>query len=290
MIKCIASDMDGTLLSSKQTVSEENRTVIKQAQKAGIEFVVATGRSYQEAIYLLQEAGISCPIISTNGAEIRSETGERIASFPLQGDKARKIADYLDQKEMYYEVFTNEGTYIKDYQKGLATIIDILSSANPYFDTDRFLENAKERIERGSVRVVDDYQPLFVDPNIEILKILAFSLDVGKKKEVEQYLLQFDVAVSSSGYDNLEITDIHAQKGLALEYFTRERKIKMEETMAIGDSYNDLSMFSRVGLAVAMGNANAEIKEKADQVTATNDENGVAKAILQSLKISNPRE
>ena len=71
MIKCIASDMDGTLLNSNQLISEENKEAIVKAQAQGIEFVVATGRSYQEATYVLDEAGITCPVICANGAEVR---------------------------------------------------------------------------------------------------------------------------------------------------------------------------------------------------------------------------
>ncbi|WP_339060413.1 Cof-type HAD-IIB family hydrolase [Tepidibacillus marianensis] len=289
MIKCIASDMDGTLLNSRQTISEENRAAINQAQESGVEFVISTGRSYQEVTYLLENTGIQCPVICSNGAEVRSETGERIASFSLQRDLANEIGDYLDQMGMYFEVYTIDGTYIKDYEEGLETVINIFASANPHFDKEQFLKNAKERIEEGRVRIVDDYQFIFADPSIEILKFLAFSLDKGILDTVDQGLKKWDVAVSSSGYDNLEITNIQAQKGIALETFVKSKNIEMKETMAIGDSYNDLSMFARVGISVAMGNANAEIKKHCDRVTATNNEHGVAKAILEALQIGNIR-
>jgi len=278
--------MDGTLLNSRQYISEENQAAIKKAQESGVEFVITTGRSYQEVIFLLENTGIQCPVICSNGAEIRSETGERIAAFPLQIELAKKIGDYLDHMGMYYELYTTNGTYIKDYEKGLETVINIFASANPQFNKEQFLKDAKRRIEEGRVRLVDDYQFLFADPSIEILKFLAFSLDKGLVNTVDQGLKKWNVAVSSSGYDNLEITNVQAQKGIALETFVKSKNIEMKETMAIGDSYNDLSMFSRVGVPVAMGNANAEIKQHCSQITATNNENGVAKAILDVLKIT----
>lgn len=92
------------------------------------------------------------------------------------------------------------------------------------------------------------------------------------------------IAVSASGKENIEINDENAQKGIAVTSFVQERHISLEETMAIGDNYNDVSMFQRVGRAVAMGNAPQEIKEFAHIVTGTNDEHGVAQAILNALE------
>src|SRR3954462_12597907 len=92
MIKCIASDMDGTLLNSIQQISEENKQAIIKAQAEGIEFLVATGRSYQEATYVLSEAGLSCPVICVNGAEIRSKEGEVLSSTPISKELARAVA------------------------------------------------------------------------------------------------------------------------------------------------------------------------------------------------------
>ncbi len=100
----------------------------------------------------------------------------------------------------------------------------------------------------------------------------------------EETLASLDeLTVTSSGHDNLEITNRNAQKGIALESFVKEKNISLSETMAIGDNYNDVSMFERVGKAVAMGNATYEIKSLCDEVTHTNEESGVAKAILSVL-------
>ncbi len=68
MIKCVATDMDGTLLDAKMQVSQENKKAIEAAQAQGVEVVVATGRSYFEARFALDEADIHCPVICINGA------------------------------------------------------------------------------------------------------------------------------------------------------------------------------------------------------------------------------
>lgn len=285
MIKCVAIDMDGTLVNSDHIVSEENAQAIKQAQSEGVEVVIATGRSYLEARYVLHEAGIHCPIICVNGAEVRSAEGDKLYSIPLQLEEIHTLTSTLNELDIYYEVYTDEGTYSQDYDKAISTIMDIFMSANIRQDYEKAIEGAKARFDKGLVKLIDSYEPLFQDPTKEIYKLLAFSLDQESLATASQRLGNLEtVAVSSSGAENLEITHYGAQKGIALTNFVEQRGISLFETMAIGDNYNDVSMFKRVGKAVAMGNAPEEIQKMCHMVTATNDENGVAKAILGALK------
>ncbi|SLC89556.1 phosphatase yitU [Mycobacteroides abscessus subsp. abscessus] len=75
MVKLIVSDMDGTLLNEKMMISQANADAIREAEKQGIPFMVATGRGFTEAKPLLEEAGLSCPIITLNGAQVYDEKG-----------------------------------------------------------------------------------------------------------------------------------------------------------------------------------------------------------------------
>ncbi|MDQ0244941.1 Cof subfamily protein (haloacid dehalogenase superfamily) [Bacillus fengqiuensis] len=286
MVKCIASDMDGTLVNTRHTISEENAEAIRAAQSKGVEVVVATGRSYEEAHFVLEEADISCPIICVNGAEVRSAEGEKIYSIPMDSHDAKNIASLLKSLDIYFEVYTNRGTYSEDYEKALSVILDIFMSANEKQDYEKALEGAKERFEKGRVHLIESYASLLEDEEIEIYKLLAFSFDGQRLAKAEEKLQENgQIAVSSSGFENLEITHIDAQKGIALSNFVEKKGISLSETMAVGDSYNDISMFKVVGKAVAMGNAPEEIQQMCHMVTATNheNENGVAKAIMQAI-------
>jgi Cof subfamily protein (haloacid dehalogenase superfamily) len=276
--------MDGTLLNNNHVVSEENADAIKVARKNGVEVVIATGRSYSEAKDVLAEAGIHTPIICVNGAEARSVEGEIVSTNPLANNHVMELAKILDKHEIYFEIYTQEGTFSKDYDKAIATIMDIFMSVNQNNDYDQVLKAAKERMEEGSVKLVDSFDPILENDEMVIYKLLAFSLDKESLEAAREELLSLGtVAVSSSGKDNLEITNVDAQKGIALTTFTSERGISMEETMAIGDNYNDVSMFERVGRGVAMGNAPDGVKAKAHMETDTNINSGVAKAILEAL-------
>lgn len=285
MIKCIATDMDGTLLNATQQITSENREAIFKALEMGVEVIVATGRSYQEAIFVLKEAGIHCPMICVNGAEVRSAGGEIVSSSPLDKEQARQAALRLVENGVYFEVYTNHGTFTEDEDQAITTIVDIFSTANPDVPIEKIAAAAEERFHKGHIRVVNDYNELFEGDEHEIYKLLAFSVDPAKLEAANAALGEISgLAISSSGSENIEVTSVTAQKGIALEKFVQSRGISLAETMALGDNFNDVSMLQRVGRPVAMGNAVEEIKVICSEVTLTNEESGVGKAIMAALK------
>lgn len=285
MIKCIATDMDGTLLTATQEITAENREAINKALEQGVEVVVATGRSYQEAKFVLQESGLMLPMICVNGAEVRSKDGEIVSSSPLDKEQARQAALRLVENGVYFEVYTNEGTFTEDEDKAISIIVDIFSTANPEVPIERIAEAAEERMHKGLVRKIEHYDRLFEEDQYEIYKLLAFSLDPEKLEAANVALREIEgLAISSSGSENIEITSLEAQKGIALEKFVQTRGISLQETMALGDNFNDVSMLKKVGKPVAMGNAVDEIKALCGEVTLTNQESGVGKAIMAVLE------
>ena len=285
MIKCIAIDMDGTLLSNNHAVSNENRDAIKAAQAQGVEVVIATGRSYQEAVYVLEDAGIDCPVICANGAEIRALDGTVLHTNSLPVEVTKNVMDVFNEYQAYFKLYTNKGTYTVDYDKALTIIMDIFMSGTAEEDYEVSLKAAKERFESGLVHLIDSFETLLNDETITINKFIMFSYEHDLLVRVKKALEKVEgIAVSSSGKENIEVNSIKAQKGIALTGFVEKRNISMEDTMAIGDNYNDLSMFIRVGHSVAMGNAPEEIKQQCKNVTDTNVNHGVSKAILAALE------
>jgi Cof subfamily protein (haloacid dehalogenase superfamily) len=284
MIKCIATDMDGTLLNSVQQISSANKEAILKAQGQGVEVVVATGRSYQEATYVLSEAGLTCPVICVNGAEIRSKEGDVLSATPIDKQLAREVAARLTEKDVYFEVYTNKGAFTIDPDKAVSILIDIVMSANPEANREEIIEAAGARIRDGLIDKIEDYEQLFTDQDYQIYKLLAFSFDAERLEAANQALADLkELAIASSGHENLEITHRDAQKGIALESFVTAKGIDLTETMAIGDNYNDVSMLEKAGRAVAMGNADPYIKSLCDVITDTNEDSGVAKAILEVI-------
>ncbi|WP_042463760.1 Cof-type HAD-IIB family hydrolase [Neobacillus dielmonensis] len=284
MIKCIATDMDGTLLNTMQEITEENRQAILKAQSQGIEVVVATGRSYQEAMFVLKQAGLTCPVICVNGAEVRSKTGEVITSIPIPQELAREAASRLKTNDVYYEVYTDKGAFSIDTDRAVSILIDIVVSANPEVKPEEVAYAAGARLRDGLIHPIDDYEKLFSDDDNQIYKLLGFSFELDKLEAASQSMNGLEeLAVTKSANENIEIMARKAQKGIALEAFVRSQGISLSETMAIGDNFNDVSMLEKAGISVAMGNASDTIKAMCDRVTDTNEHSGVAKAIMQVL-------
>lgn len=285
MIKCIATDMDGTLLNASQEVSEENKLAIEAARKQGIDFLVATGRSYHDLRYVLDKVGIRCPAICLNGAEIRDAEGNVEFGIGLEAVVAEKVAYVLDNADMYYELYTSNGTYTTNYEKGIQAVMDIYRTANPSIEVSKLRQRVEKRFKKRLIKIVDDFDDVFGSEDITTYKFFGFSKDQSLLVEVSKRLEQINgITVTTSGRQNIEITHKNAKKGNALKRYTEKRGISLEETMALGDNYNDLSMLEMVGHSVAMGNAEKEIKDTCRYVTGLNTEDGVAEAIYKALE------
>jgi Cof subfamily protein (haloacid dehalogenase superfamily) len=284
-MKLIAIDMDGTLVNKQLKVTKENSKVISQAVKDGHHVVIATGRSYDEARHTLEEAELHLPLICVNGAEIRSDEWEILSSTPLKFSQYEEIKSILDKEDIYYELYTSKGTYTDNREKAYEVMKDIVITSNPEATDDDVQKAALRRFRLGLVSVVGDFEKLLDQKDIEVYKFLAFSSDTEKLKRAFQHLQAVDdLAVSSSADNNLEITNSEAQKGVALKRFAEIKGIPMDNTMAIGDNYNDVSMLEIAGFPVAMGNAVDEVKDMAAFVTKENDQSGVAYAIQRFLE------
>ncbi|WP_046174634.1 Cof-type HAD-IIB family hydrolase [Domibacillus indicus] len=287
MITSIATDMDGTLLNGKMEVSEANRAAIKKAQELGIEVIVATGRSYQEARFALEGTGIACPVIAVNGAEVRNAEGEIIQFTALEDDVAYDLYRRLKDIGVYFEIYTNQATYTDNPEKAVQLLIDIVLSAHPEIKEEDIRERASLRIKQGLVKQVDNYEEIIRDTSQHIYKFFVFSTDYSLLQKASDNLDGIDgIAVSSSGNENLEITNDKAQKGIMLEKYLTSKGLSMEDALAVGDNYNDVSMLERAGYSYAMGNADENIKKAARFETAKNEDSGVARAIEDALERS----
>ncbi|MGM7700231.1 Cof-type HAD-IIB family hydrolase [Pseudalkalibacillus sp. Hm43] len=289
-MKLIAIDMDGTLVNNNTTINEENVEAIKKAQAAGIHVVVATGRSFEEAVNPVEEAGLNLPIIAINGAQFRNKEGEIKNSITLSKETYYKVDELLNHYSMYYELYTNKGTYSNDLEMAIDIIVDIIKSANPEVTDSHAHKLADYRVKNGRIHYTEDYHDIVKDPEVEIYKLLSFSRNEKNRTDAMNDFLTFnDLAVSRSAEANIEITHRDAQKGIAVKNYADELGIPMKEVMAIGDNYNDVSMFELAGISVAMGNAEEDIKRLCSFTTKTNDESGVAHAIhtfMRKIEVS----
>jgi len=284
-MKLIASDLDGTLLNEKGMVSIENVQAIRKAIDQCIQFVVATGRSYQAALKPLKAAGIACPIISLNGANAYSQDETLMQRIPMDTSITKKICRLCEEEDIYIEFFTNKGIFSRSRDYFVEVMVDVLRSANPSMPDAEIREHAKQRLQEEQVEFIDSFAEIYATDNIEVYKILGFSLNKENLHRVHEKLLNENtLAITSSGDINIEFNHVDAQKGLALEALAKDMGIEMQDVMALGDNFNDASMLEMAGRGVAMGNAEEAIKALCDYTTLSNDQHGVAAAIEEMLE------
>ena len=267
-IKLIALDLDGTTLRSKSVLSEETKDTLEAAIKKGVHVVVATGRTFTALPEQIFDIDGLEYIITSNGAYItRLKDKKVIYENYLEPEGAVRMHSLLSRfRQFPIEVFTQGRAYIDrqvfdDVKKNGSDYMDaayIVRTRTPVENVYDLLLNKKEKIENINIHFRD-----FRDT--EVMKEL-----LEKEK---------DITVTSSMPHNLEIGGKTTSKAQAVAALCRILKIEEEDVMAAGDSPNDGAMIKAAGLGVAMGNAVDEIKEMADFVTLTNEEDGVAFAV-----------
>lgn len=286
MIQLIAIDMDGTLLGPDHAVSERNRQAIIAAQAQGIEVMIATGRGYPEALKPVEEAGLAPAFICLNGADVRDDKGEIVSGIYLLEDDIKQIRRILEENTIDYQIFIGDHVYTLDPEQQVDIFVQLAEATNQVPNVEDIRAGILQSVQDGYVKQVDSFDDLLTDQINDVYKIFGASFDRDKLDVAREALEKIPgIAVSSSGAGNIEITNINAQKGIALEAYTKIKEIPMENVMAIGDNFNDLSMFERVGRSVAMGSAPSEVKVSCTHQTQSNAKDGVALAIEAVLDI-----
>lgn len=261
MYKLLALDMDGTLLREDKTVSQVTKDKIKQAKQKGVTVVLASGRPIEGLKRYLEELELENEndyVVSYNGALVQNTcTKEVVSRTPLKG----KDLSYL------YELSLTLGVNIHAFSKeGCIT---------PAMTKYSQLEGEINGIEVMEV----DYTE--INPEEEIIKIMMVDepdvLEKAIQKLPQAIFDQYTIVRSAPFF--LEFLNKEANKGTGVEALAQLLGIKREEVICIGDAGNDEHMVRYAGLGVAMGNAFEELKEIADYITKTNEEDGVAHVI-----------
>src|SRR5690625_39301 len=277
MVKLIAIDLDGTLLNKENKISKQNLEAIKHAQATGVEVVIATGRAQFDVKKIFERTGIQTWIVGTNGATIHQPNGELFHAVPMEDQHVNEILEWLDQESFHYEVFSEKAIYTPQNGRELLNIeMDRAKSANPDTDMEELQAAVQRQFSQEGFSTIQSYQDV-LEMDADIYNILAFSFAEKKlAKGWKKFGSRQDLTIVSSSKHNFELEHKNASKGIALQSLAEKLNIRLEDTAAVGDSFNDLSMLKIAGRSAAMGNADQEIKNKAHEVTLTNDEDGVA--------------
>lgn len=264
--RLIAIDMDGTLLSNRDKISERNRKALLDAMDNGIHIVLTTGRIYKSALYYYKQIGLKSPIIACNGAVIASSEGDIILEKFIEDKVLEKIIDLAEENDMYYHFYDRDNFYYKTSREEFANYYGYYEKNYVKQDIKlvRF-KNPWEIVDLSSSRY---HKAVFIDDDPD--RLLKF------RRKLEAIN---GISVSKSWHNNIEVMNEEVSKGNAVRFLAELLNIDSSKVVAIGDNENDVSMFKIAGLSIAMENGDDIAKKQADVITDSNDEDGVAKAI-----------
>lgn len=260
--KLICTDIDGTLLDTNHQISAENKRVIAKAYQKGITIALVSGRKASSLEVLQRELKITGPLGCYSGALV-VDGGKTLLSHPISWKAIEQVLAFVEGKGLETFIYTDRRWYIHKESPWMA------------------YETSVSKTE-GKVVPFDEL-PGHCATNGELpYKLLCMSEDTAVVQEMETLLQekfssQFNIYCSGPRY--LEISAKDVDKGHALEAICKAYGYQTSQAMAIGDYFNDLGMLKVAGYAVAMANAPDEIKIHAHAVTASNNEDGLAKAI-----------
>jgi Cof subfamily protein (haloacid dehalogenase superfamily) len=271
-VRLIAVDLDGTLLAGDGKIPDINARALLECQKRGIRVLFSSGRSFESISHLARGAGLDPMISSVNGARIDLSTaGETVAESTMDEQTSLRVYEALKNAGIYFMAFTRGHSYMANLAARTGTHIHqpgvYFYGGHPY-------------------EMVADPARVCAEGTVHPYKYVAFARDYDPKFDgIREKLSDFNLSISSSWRDNLEIMRPGVDKGASLKFVAERFGIPREAVMAFGDNTNDVPMFEYAGHPVAMENAEACARRAARYVASDCDAGGVGK-LIEELVLS----
>ena len=255
MFKVVALDLDGTLLNNDHLLSEESKKVIRKLGEQKLDFILASGRPFRSMLPFAEELRIRLPLITTNGALVKSVTGNDYCKKNfIPSELVRAVIDFGLARQGNIIIYGEKKTY----------------------SFDRASAEKQRHLEKINVEVITEF-----NPEIKVLKIVFYASPETNREMVKALASRFgnQLSITQSQAKYLEVMKQGVSKGQALQGLLTKLGISREQLVVFGNGLNDLSMFSIAGFSVAMDNSPDELKHAADFICKSNLEDGVVHAL-----------
>lgn len=258
MYKMLMIDIDDTLLNEKRQIPDETKESLRLAANKGVIVTLATGRMFASAKQVAAQLNLNVPIITYQGALVKNSLDDEVLyERSVSGEIVRKLVEYAESRSLHLQLYYNDELFVKD-------------------DNEKAREYSS--ISNVPYRVQPDFSGLSDQPMLKLLFIEQPEKLDRIQPELEE-MLENQVNITKSKPHFLEITNAKATKGQALKRLAHHYGFGAANVIAIGDSWNDQDMIAAAGLGVAMGNAVPALKQIADYITLTHNEQGVKHVI-----------
>lgn len=267
MYKLIAIDVDDTLLTDDLQVTDATLHAMEQAVAQGVTVTLATGRMFASARKIADQIRLNVPIITYQGSMVKTLLdGKVLYERHVPEDAAKQLYDFCEEKGLHLQLYVDDVLYVKE-ENEKARLYSQLSKI-PYV-------------------VEPDYDTLITKPSTKML--IIDDPDVLDETALQlQPIIGDRVHITKSKPHYLEFLHKEGTKGHALRFMAGHIGCTMEQTIAIGDSWNDREMLMEAGLGVAMDNSVPALKEIADFVTLSNNDEGV-KHVIETFILNAPK-
>jgi len=262
-IAIVVSDVDGTLLTKDKTLTDGARAAVQRLHDAGIGFTITSSRPTIGMRFLIEPLAIALPVGAFNGSCIVDPQLNVVEQHLIPASAAQQSLDVLNQFGIDIWLFTSD-LWLTRRGDG------------------EYVPHEKRAI-RADPTIVGDFAPYLSGA----CKIVGSSADAGLLQRCEvamQRALGAEATAVRSQTYYLDITPPGCDKGTFVQAIAKRQSISTDAVAAIGDMQNDLAMFKKSGVSIAMGNATDDVKKLATHVTASNENEGFAGAVDIILK------
>jgi len=268
--RVVATDLDGTLLRTDKTISEETIAEFARISGKGVFFIPSTGRTHRELPAAIRDLPFLHYALCCNGAAVYDYKEKRyIYEETIPYELALELLEYTKSIPVYESVVVKGERICKGDDEG---------------NICEYIRNRAVKDILFNFTGACDVKAAFAEKRMDAQKLLLYLDDRADREAVIRDLRERfpQLEISSSGPIYIEVNVKGVDKGKALGNFCRMLNIPLEETIAFGDAENDLTMLDAAGLAVVVENGTEEAKRHADLICPSNNEDGV-KAALQKL-------
>lgn len=256
--KMLVSDLDDSLLGEDLKISSANEEALLAAIEKGVLVTIATGRMFSSTLPYVEQLGIDIPVITYQGALIKNSLShDTLIHIPIEEDMAGELIRESKKNGYHIQAYIEDEYYIEEENEYSEHYFTISGQRG------KVVENLEDHIHRGVTKFI------VIDEPYKVLEL----------KEIYEKLYGNRLQVTISRPNFLEFTHRDATKGNAVRYLAEMFNIDRKAIIAVGDSYNDISMIEYAGLGVAMGNAPERIRQIADYTTLSNGESGIAHVV-----------
>lgn len=270
--KLFVADMDGTLLNDDKKLTEKNIQSIRKLQNFGIQFAIATGRHDSMIKGYLKHIDLQVPVISCNGAIVREPFSDQVfLSEALPKEQSLNVIDICKEKNVDFHIYGHDSIFGES-----------LSNKMLYYQD---LNKTLPSDERTKLVTVPDCKDIVVNESEPLYKFIIISDRNNYMPPIIDRISDIEGLTACQSMPMFcDVMKGGISKAYALQKLSESLGIKRNEIVAIGDQLNDLELIEYAGLGIAVANAEDELKEKADAVTISdNNEDAVAEAIESFL-------